>query len=187
MLIPPSPSQGSGLLRPLLAAGVAAAETRLVSEPRSLFLALDGVLADIARAASAAEVSLREYRQLPGLYAGLPSFPDARDALKRAMDMGYDLVAVVMAESENQIDDHDRLRWLQRHHAELAVQRAPAVPAPWGKPADVLVDARGAAALAVGFQGLVVAYDGRWNTVLEALRTAAVATAEAAADQRKRA
>ena len=187
MLTPLNPSQGSSLLRPLFGAGVATAEARLVSQSRTLFLALDGVLADVARAALAAEVSLREYRQLPGLYVGLPSFPDARDALKRTMDMGYDLVAVVMTESENQSDDQDRLRWLQRQHPELAVQRAPTVPAPWGTPADVLVDARGAAALAAGFQGQVVAYDGRWNTVLDALRKAAVATAEAVADQRKRA
>ncbi len=191
MLIPPNPSQGHSLLRPLFGNSVAAVEARLVSQPRTAYFALDGVLADVARAALGAEVSLREYRQLPGLYINLPTFPDAQDALKRTADMGYSTVAVAvavaLAESEHHSDDSERLHWVQRHHPELIVLRAPAVPQPWGAVADVLVDARGAESLSAGFQGQVVTYDGRWNTVLDAMRKAAVASGAAAAPQRKQA
>jgi len=188
MLIPSHPVQGPSLLRPLLGGSAVAAEARRVSGERTAYFALDGVLADVARAALGAEVSLREYRQLPGLYLELPTFPDTRDALKRTADMGYAAVAVVVAETENQADDGDRLRWVQRHHPELTVQRAPSVRQPWGTAADLLVDARGAESLSAGFQGQVVTYEGRWNLVLDALRNAANAAAvEVAEPQRKQA
>lgn len=175
-------SQAPGLLRSGSAAPTE--EQRLVHEARTVYFALDGVIADLGRAAAAAEVSLAEYRQLPAVYLDLPVFADTRDALARTAALGYALACVIDPLTAVTAEQGDRLRWLQRHYPALPLQQVSTAPEAWGETGDVLVDAGGtASALAANFRGLVTPYRGRWNEVLDSLRkAAAVGTASASAE-----
>jgi hypothetical protein len=165
-LLQAASAQITGAANPL----ASAAEVPRVQGVRTVYLALEGGLADIPRAAAAAEVSVPEYRAMPGLYELLPDFSDTRDAVTRIAAMGYQLCVLLPPADA---DATARERWRQRHYAQLPTAPLSSA-APWGESVDLLVDSRGPAGPAAAvFRGQALRYAGRWEPVLEALRQAA--------------
>lgn len=145
----------------------------------TIYLDMDGVLADYDKGAEAAGISLDEFHATPGAFRHLDLMPGAREALKRISQVPGWTVALLSTPSKERFEE------ASREKREWAAENLPMIlpenihltddKSTVGTEQDILVDDHPEWSNADKFPGTVIHFTGPevWDAVLEAMNGAA--------------
>lgn len=133
---------------------------------------MDGVIVDFERYMRECNMSADMTKHMPGAYRSMQPIPGAIDAVRRVIDMGYEVWIATKPPSNNTAAYSEKAEWVTEHIPELAnrviVTHDKGL---LGGPADYLIDDRPHKANCEDFQGQLLVYsvDYQWPAVLAKL------------------
>ena len=86
-----------------------------------VFIDMDGVIVDFERYMRECNMSADMTKHMPGAYRSMQPIPGAIDAVRRVIDMGYEVWIATKPPSNNTAAYSEKAEWVTEHIPELAI------------------------------------------------------------------